>query len=334
MLKNETVLIAPLNWGLGHATRCIPLINKCLKNGNKVIIASDGEAMDLLKKEFPQLPAEELSGYDIRYPKKAFLMPLYMLMQSRNVYKSIKREHKETQQIVEKYAITQIISDNRYGVYHKKIPSFFLSHQLRVLSGIFTPISTYIQKKLLRSFDEVWVPDYPDKKNLSGKLSHELSLDKPIKYIGPMSRLNKNQKPKKTDIFILLSGPEPQRSLLEKKLIQILSPTEYKIILVQGKIAEKKKNTQKGTIKIINYLLGEEIEGYLQSSRLVISRSGYTSIMDYHHLNLKALLVPTPGQYEQEYLAKHLLHTCKIPYLPQNKIDSSLLISIKELLGS
>ncbi len=333
MSKNESILIAPLNWGLGHATRCIPLIEKYLKEGHQVILASDGEALKLLIKEFPSLPAEKLPGYKIRYPKKALLMPLWILAQSLGIGKSIVKEKKVTEALVSKYKLTKIISDNRYGVRSKQVPSVFITHQLRVLSGIFSPVSSYIQKKMLQAFDEIWVPDYSGKPNLSGKLSHDIQLDIPVKYLGPLSRFNIREVSQKIDILVLLSGPEPQRSLLEKILIRLLKQTNYKVLLVEGKIENEKKITRKKNIRIINFLLKDELEQKMQEAKLIISRSGYTSIMDFQHLKRKVLFIPTPGQYEQEYLAKYQMDTRQIPYIPQNKLDMLLLKNIETLLS-
>jgi len=332
MPKNETILIAPLNWGLGHATRSIPIIQKLLDEGKKVVLASDGEALALLQKEFPQLPTEQLPAYGIKYPKNPMLMPFYMLRQSFGVWRSILKEKKKTREIIEKYNITQIISDNRYGVYSPQIHSIIITHQLRVLSGIFTPFTSYAQKKLLSPFDEIWVPDFAGEKNLSGKLSHDIKLNKPVKYIGPLSRLNPIDHEPDLDLLILLSGPEPQRSMLERKLIELLKETSYNIYLVQGKPAAKQETRQIRNIRISNYLLSGELENILSSARLILSRPGYTSIMDYYKLKKSLLYIPTPGQYEQEYLAKHLFTEQNIPYIPQNKLDSRLIEKIKSLL--
>ncbi len=334
MPENEHILFAPLNWGLGHATRCIPLIREEIKKGNKVIIASDGAALDLLKKEFPGLIFENLPAYNIRYSKSAFLLPFSLLMQAPHIMKTIKKENKKTVELIKGYSITKIISDNRYGVYHPDVKSIVITHQLRVLSGIFTPVSTWIQKKLLSKFDEIWVPDYRGKGNLSDRLSHDIKMSQPVKYIGPLSRFQKKQFPMERDILVLLSGPEPQRSLLEEKLVRILAKTGYKTLLIQGKMEKKQKRTVQGKIEIVNFLLGNELEKALQSSRMIISRSGYTSVMDFHKLQVKTLFIPTPGQSEQEYLARYLNKTQYIPFLSQSQLERVLLKKIKTLLQS
>ncbi len=332
MPENEHILFAPLNWGLGHATRCIPLIREEIKKGNKIIIASDGAALDLLKKEFPGLIFEKLPAYNIRYSKSAFLLPFSLLMQAPHIMKTIKKENKKTGKLIKRYSITKIISDNRYGVYHPDVKSIVITHQLRVLSGIFTPLSTWIQKKLLSKFDEIWVPDYRGKDNLSGRLSHNIKMSQPVKYIGPLSRFQKKQFSVERDLLVLLSGPEPQRSLLEEKLVRILAKTGYKTLLIQGKMEKKQKRTVQGKIEIVNFLLGNELEKALQSSRLIISRSGYTSVMDFHKLDVKALFIPTPGQSEQEYLAKYNYKTKKNPFIPQYRLNKSLLKKLKKNL--
>ncbi len=332
MPENERILIAPLNWGLGHATRCIPLIRQELIKGNKVVIASDGEALTLLKKEFPALDFEELPGYGIRYAKKSFFMPFVLGSQIPKIWKTIRQEKQKTDKIITKYRITKIMSDNRYGVRHQNIKSVFITHQLRIFSGILTPLSTRIQKKLLSKFDEIWVPDFAGKPNLSGKLSHEITYKKPVKYIGPLSRLKKKKLPVERDILVLLSGPEPQRTLLEKKLLNILHTTGYSVLLVQGKPGKKQEYRNKGKIKIVNFLLSDELEGILQSSGFIISRPGYTSVMDFYKLDIRPIYIPTPGQTEQEYLSKHLHKTYGINFIPQKKLDKKLIIKVKEIL--
>jgi UDP:flavonoid glycosyltransferase YjiC (YdhE family) len=332
MPENEHILVAPLNWGLGHATRCIPIIKNLQKKGYKPVIASDGEALELLKKEFPGIPTEILPSYQIKYTKKGYLLPFYLIWQGRKIIKNIQKEKKATYKIIKKYNITSIISDNRYGVRQAGIHSVFITHQLRILSGMFTPLSTFIQKKLVKKFDEIWVPDFKEKPNLSGKLSHDISYPQKIKYIGPQSRFTKMNIRKKWDILILLSGPEPQREILQKKLIDLFKNSPYKILLIEGKVENKQTIFFQHGIKIINFLISDELEKLLQTTNLVISRSGYTSAMDFYTLQTKNIFIPTPGQSEQNYIAKHWNKHFNTPYILQKNLDKELISLIGDLL--
>jgi len=322
MLKNRRILFGVLNWGLGHAARSIPLIRQ-LQQNNEIIMASDGEALKLLQNEFPHLKFEKLPSYSIRYSKYGALLPFYILWQSPKIWKAITRENKQVDFLIKKHNINQTISDNRYGFYHKNIPSIFITHQLSVLSGITTIISTKIQHHLIKNFDEIWVPDFERENNLSGKLSHDVSIDKKITYLGPVSRFHQSNFKQKYDILAILSGPEPQRSFLEKKLYKEFIDLPKKTAIVQGIIEQETKIIKKNNVHLYNFLLSDALEKLINSSEIIISRSGYTSIMDFYQLKKKVFFIPTPGQSEQNYLARYLDSKKIAPFSGQSdfKID-------------
>lgn len=302
----KKILLAPLNWGLGHATRCIPIINALLRHNFTPIIASDGAALSLLTKEFPELEALELPSYNIRYSQKGSHLKWKLLKDTPKILKTIQTEQKATQLIVKKHEIDGIISDNRFGVYHKEIPSVYITHQLKVLSGNMTWLSTKIHQKTINRFNECWVPDISGLPNLSGQMSHSNPIKSQIKYIGPLSRFKKTESNFQYDIMVLLSGPEPQRGILEKKLMAELKNYKGSILFVKGIIeAEQTVNTSKN-LTIYNFMTTELLEKSLNSSELIVARSGYTTIMDLAKLGKKAFFIPTPGQFEQEYLAKEM----------------------------
>lgn len=201
----KRILVAPLNWGLGHATRCIPIIRGLLEQQYTPVIASDGVALALLKKEFPEMEAIELPSYQIKYAKKGKYFKLKLIMDSDKWLKAIRKEHKKLKEIVETYRIDGIISDNRMGLYHKKIPCVFITHQLRVLSGNTTWISTKFHQSYIKKFTACWIPDTDNEPNLTGKLGHLKKAKFPITYLGPLSRLEKKDLPKKYDFMVLLS---------------------------------------------------------------------------------------------------------------------------------
>lgn len=329
----KRILVAPLNWGLGHATRSIPIINALIANNFEPVIASDGEALNLLKKEFPQLQALELPSYNITYSKKANSFKLKLIKDSPNLLKTIKREKKITESLIKAENISGIISDNRFGVRDKNIPSVFITHQLRVLSGSTTWLSSKLHQKIISKFDECWVPDHTGTKNLSGDLGHIEGCQSSIKYLGPLSRFEKQDLEKKYDLLVVLSGPEPQRSFLEVKLLDELQNFDGKICFVKGVIEGEQRKTQINHITSYNFMASQELEKALNESELVLSRSGYTSIMDYAKLEKKAFLIPTPGQFEQEYLAKKFKEEQVAPTCKQKDFKIEMLNEIKNYSG-
>lgn len=305
-MRNRRILVAPINWGLGHATRCIPIINKLEEKDFTPIIASDGAALALLKKEFPHLEAFELPSYNITYTSRGSLLKWKLLLDSPYILKNIKKEKQATRVLVEKLNLHGIISDSRFGVRYKHLPNVFVTHQLNVLSGNTTFLSSRLHQRYIRKYDECWVPDSPGKPNLSGFLGHSKKSSDSVKYMGIVSRFEKEILPQKYDYMVLLSGPEPQRSLLEEILLRELNRSLSKILFVRGVVKDEPTPAVAKNITIKNYLFGRELEQALNSSKVIISRSGYTTLMDLAKLDKKAFFIPTPGQFEQEYLAERI----------------------------
>lgn len=326
MFKKKRILVAPLNWGLGHATRCIPIINTLLKANYEVILGSDGPALHLLKKEFPYLEAVELPSYQIKYHIKGKNFKRKIIFSLPEIYKAVRAEKALVKDLIEEKAIDGIISDSRFGVYSKKIPSVYITHQLNVLTGNTTWLSTKLHRQVIRNFDECWVPDSKDRVfNYSGFLGHAKNLKLVVKYFGIISRMTKIDLPLSVDFLILLSGPEPQRSVLEDKLKTVFSTSDKKVVMVRGIVEEEQKWTNHGKINVVNFVQFEELQTLINESKVVISRSGYTTIMDLSMLEKKAFFIPTPGQYEQEYLAKRLSDQGIVPYSEQEKFKVEFL---------
>ncbi|GGG36537.1 glycosyl transferase [Christiangramia forsetii] len=327
-------MVAILNWGLGHATRCIPIIKELQLNDFEPIIASDGQALELLKKEFPGLNHIELPSYNIQYSKNGRYLKWKMIKDSPKILKAIREENELTSKIVESYNIQGIISDNRFGVRSKKLKkNVFITHQLNVLSGSTSFLSSYIHQQYIGKFDQCWVPDVEKESNLSGILGHPKMKPKNVKYIGLLSRLEKRRTPELYDFLVLLSGPEPQRSILESILLKKLKKYEARILFIRGVISEEKLNLPDTTIEIKNYLYGKALEEAINSSKYIISRSGYTTLMDLAKLHKKAFFIPTPGQKEQEYLAKRLEKLGIAPFCKQEKFDLTQLKRIEDYKG-
>ncbi len=329
----KRILVAPLNWGLGHATRCIPIIYELIKHGFQPIIASDGVALTLLQKEFPSLSSIELPSYNITYAKKGKHFKLKMIKDSPKLLKAIKAEKKVTKFIVETHNIKGIISDNRLGVYSKKVPSVFITHQLNVLTGSTTWLSTKMHQKIIKKFNECWVPDTEGAINLSGKLGHTDNFEIPTKYIGPLSRFEKKHLNIVNDLMVLLSGPEPQRTLLEETLLLELKNYTGKIVFVKGVMDREQTIQIIGNMTIYNFMTSNLLEKTINQSGLILSRSGYTTIMDLAKLNKKAFFIPTPGQFEQEYLAKKLEDLKLVPSCKQDDFTLNKLKNITSFKG-
>jgi len=325
---NKNILVAPLNWGLGHATRCIPIIRELLENGFTPIIASDGVALVLLKKEFPQLNTLELPSYQIEYAKKGENFKWKLIKNSPKTINAILSEKQLVKKWVKEYDLVGIISDNRLGVHSKKVPSVFITHQLTVLSGKTTWISSKLHQFFIRKFDECWVPDIERAPNLTGKLGHLKNSNLNIKYIGVLSRLEKKEVEIKYNIMILLSGPEPQRTILEEKLIDEIKEIKEKVVFVKGKVTKEQVKVQKGNVTFYNFMQSEELEKTFNESEMVLCRSGYTTVMDLCKLQKKAFFIPTPGQFEQEYLAKKYKREGLVPYSKQDRFVIDDILSV------
>lgn len=333
MNLKKRILVAPLNWGLGHATRCIPIIKALSLNGFEPILASDGIALELLRKEFPDLISLELPSYNVSYTKDGKWFKAKIIRQSPKLLKAIKAEKKATRKLIEEYNISGIISDNRLGVYSRQIPSVFMTHQLQVLSGNTTWISTRLHQKFIKRFTECWIPDNNGKPNLTGKLGHLNKFDIPLKYIGPISRFKKTSIEKKYDLLVLISGPEPQRSLFEELVLTEIKNYSGNVLLVKGLIENKQTIDEKGNLTIFNFMTSGQLEKSINESNFILSRSGYTTIMDLAKLNKKAFFVPTPGQFEQEYLARYLEKQKLVPYCNQEEFTMDKLDTIGQYKG-
>lgn len=337
MQNSKRILVAPLNWGLGHATRCIPIIQALLERGHQPFLASDGVALALLQKEFPDLPAFKLSSYKIKYAEKGRNFKVKMIWDSPKVIKAMRAEKKEIKKLVVKYDLDGIISDNRLGVYSKKIPCAFITHQLNVLSGNTTWMSSKAHQKIIKKFKACWVPDVAGKPNLTGKLGHLKKTKLNIVYLGPLSRFEKQDIPVTYDLMVLLSGPEPQRTFLEEKLLKELKDFKGNVLFVKGKIEDQQTRSEialnEGQIDLYNFMQSQDLEHAINSSAKVLCRSGYTTVMDLAKLEKKAFFIPTPGQYEQEYLAKRLQKQELVPFCNQKDFTLSELDRIDAFKG-
>lgn len=310
--KKIRVIVAPLDWGLGHATRCIPVIRELLKQGAEVVVAADGRAAHLLKEEFPELEQVRLRGYNIHY-SSSLNTATSVALQIPKIIFAVVGEHFQLKKIIARYKPDAVISDNRYGLWNTGTYSVFITHQLMVKCpkpfSFLEPLLHKIILSFVKRHDECWIPDVEQAENISGDLSHKYPLPTNAKFIGWLSRFsaaNPNGEKKKYDLLVMLSGTEPLRTELEKNLAEQIQRSNYKALMVGGVTEEKKQFIRQNNLTTVSYLNSNELLAAMTESETVICRSGYSSLMDLAATGKKAVLIPTPGQTEQEYLAEVL----------------------------
>src|SRR5579863_1078551 len=331
-----SVLVAPLDWGLGHATRCIPIINELIQQQARVIVAATPAQKNLLKSEFPQIEFLEIPGYNIRY-KEGILLKWNLLFRIPALIKHIKRENIWLDGVLQHHPIDAVISDNRYGLFHKSCHCLFMTHQLQIRSGIGTPsavmhgkvnyttffvrrwslaVGRWVDRRILKwnyslieKFSSCWIPDLDGELSIAGLLSHPAKLPSiPLKYIGPLSRFcNSEKNIQRNELLILISGPEPHRTEFENRLFGQLTNSTIKATVLRGLPGSDTTVPYiREDVKIWNHLPSDALNTLLNNSEYIVARSGYSTVMDLLALKKNAILVPTPEQTEQEYLGYYL----------------------------
>lgn len=306
MERKRRILVAPLDWGLGHATRCIPVISALIKRNAEVIIAGSGSAAELLKREFPEQKHFLLPGYNPHYGANNSMV-WQMAIQLPGFIKTIRQEHAAINELAIREKIDVIISDNRYGCYSARAKSIFITHQINILmpSGFkwMEGLVNRFNHEQINKFTECWVP--AKNTGILGDLMPVLPLH--TRFIGYLSRFKKLERESKYAIAAIASGPEPQRTMLCNILRNELKEAGVKAFLLRGEIASEETREVDGSLEEVNYLLSSQLNNIIEQSDLIIARSGYSTIMDLARLGKKAIFIPTPGQTEQEYLAEQLL---------------------------
>ncbi|MGC9151660.1 MAG: hypothetical protein ACP5F6_07870 [Microbacter sp.] len=310
--KQERILVAPLNWGLGHAARSIPLIKKYRAEGHFIMLAANGEAFHLLSGQFPDLPFVSLPEWNIRYSRSSSQL-FAMLWQFPLFLLHAVWEHRRLNKIIRQHAITVVISDNRFPLWNAKIKSIYLTHQLMIKMPPQMAFLEYWVWKLHRwvilKYDECWIPDTSGEDNLSGDLSHHFPLPPNARFIGWLSRFpvqSAFRPAKRYQRLCLVSGPEPHRTLFEQHLIARLSHEHQPVLLIRGKPSAYPAEDHIGSVDLLAHCSDEVLQQYILDTPLIICRSGYSTLMDLTVLGKTNVeLVPTPGQTEQIYLAEH-----------------------------
>ncbi len=341
-MKPLRIMIAALDWGLGHATRCVPIIDYLRDRQHEVILASSGRALKFWQRTYPDLECLELPAYSVTYTSENKQL-FHLVTQFPRLFKVIRAEHQMLGDFMLQTPLDAIISDNRYGLWHPQANTVFICHQLApVLPGIFSTLRPWLyryHRSWLARFQECWIPDTADKPGLSGSLSHGWKLPEPSHFIGPLSRFYHHKRPgdftnpglrgKIPEVLAVISGPEPQRSILEEKVYQQSCQIDQWVWIVGGKteIHEVEVEEDRKCIKI-SFLGTNDLYLALSLAKVVVSRSGYSSLMDYQAIRISRLiLIPTPGQTEQEYLAEMMSVNAHCITVSQDGLDLPLLLS-------
>ena len=327
-IKQKKILIAPLDWGLGHASRCVPIIKLLKEQKNtKIYLAVNEKIKNFYQSEFTDVEYVFLKGYDIEYAEKFHY--LKTIFNAAKIVFNIYSENQSLKKIIKTHQIDAVISDNRYGLYHSNIKTVFIGHQINIQSPFGTSILRKISDYFINRFDESWIPDGDKNKSLAGNLVHSSKLPEKSFLIGHLSRFSEKDtiEEKKGNLLVLLSGPEPQKSILKNILIsQIPVLKEFfqgEIYFLTGQ-PEKAENIKVEGIHFVSHLPQHQLEKLIKEAELIICRPGYTSIMEMAALQKKLLVIPTPKQTEQEYLATYLEKKGNLFSLNQDDIKDKL----------
>ena len=331
-LENQTIFYCVLNWGVGHATRSIPIIKNYLDQGNKVILFSDGEAENMLRNSFPTLTIHTLPSYKIQYKSKNFLF-LFIILQSFTRFWIIWREQLHMRRYQKLYQPNAVISDNRYGCYLKGLKNYLISHQLKLVTDdVIERLSQKFVDILLKPFDELWIPDIESVK-LSAAMT-DVNISIPKRWIGfPDLKLVKDAPAENIELLVLLSGPEPRRTELEKKYLNVIATLPYKVVFIAGNFSQGYKLTETHNCIHHSRMKYEETLQYIARAERIVCRSGYSTLIDLYILEKKNIIcVPTAGQPEQEYLADYWTEKGWVKMVEENEVEVKLKDAIEKML--
>lgn len=347
------VLVAPLDWGLGHATRCVPVIREFLRQGAQVELAVVKSNAGLLRRIFPEIRQHLAPSYNIIYPKHGYNMGLWLLKNGVHLNRVIRYEHEYAQRMVDRFGFDVLFSDNRFGFYCRSAKSIYMTHQRRIafppVLSAFESTGIFWHGAVMRHFDEVWVPDLPDAPGFAGRMSHVKFAPRPIKFVGALSRFSESamqagsfdasggaasNAQKKYKFVAVVSGVEPARSRFESLLKKSFAQIEGRHALIMGHPSLGVKHWTEGNVDCFTHLEDQAFAETVRSAEWVISRGGYTTIMDMAVLGAKCVFVPTPGQYEQVVLARELSASGAALSLDESKLNFENLLRLVESLDS
>lgn len=319
----KKVIVAPLDWGLGHATRDVPVIHHLREAGNEVILVADGRPYDFLSRRFPDLKIIRCPGYNITYPKSDQFM-VHMAKSGPRIAKALREERQAAERIAEETGAVIIISDNRLNFRSSRTKNIFMTHQLRVKAGPLTFAASALHRKFYSKFDELWIPDHAGKNNIAGDLSFLKSPKKNYRYIGPLTRFSlvkTKMSGAGKKLLFMLSGPEPQRTIFEDLVIAELKKNPVPALILRGQPGQPHDSEPVPGVRMLNHLDDEKLAGAIADSYAVVSRGGYSTLCDLTAANKKLICVPTPGQTEQEYCAEYLAGINMVVAMSQKKFS-------------
>lgn len=309
----KRVLICPLGWGLGHATRMIPVVDYLLSRGCEVIVAGDEHVKPVFESRYNQVQFVLFPSLRVKFSRgRNQLLPLIRI--AFRVFGETRREHKIIQSLIDEYKVDLVISDNRYGLYSKKVDTIFITHQLNILFpkpfGWFGFIGRWYVRYFAQKYTECWIPDNPTGVRVSGKLSTVKRMPQNTRLIGLLSRfasLKEIPTPQNQwDLVVIASGPSPQREIFIHEATAFAQRQNFKSLILCGNPKGNEEQLVDEKVLLLSSLSDNEILEGVLSAKYLICRAGYSTIMDLIALGKTALLVPTPGQTEQEYLSQHL----------------------------
>ena len=321
------ILFAVASWGLGHATRDLPLIHRLLDDGHTITVVSSDRALGLLKQElgqrcefleWPDMPLTLAKSAPLSYAKFTLSLPLAL--------RAIIAEHVALDRLLRRHQFDRVISDNRFGIRTSKVTSFQLAHGLRFIAPRRTAIvelfMEYIYYRCFGPVTQLVVPDFADD-GLSGELSHNLRLleSHRINYVGILSGIRRLEVEEDLDCYVSISGPEPQRSIFEDITLRQVYDIPGRVVVSLGKPEEAGRSWNNGRATIYAYVNRHQQQMLMNRARMVVSRSGYTTMMELAELGKPALYIPTPGQTEQEYLASYHRQLGSYYSVPQARLD-------------
>ncbi|WP_406537836.1 glycosyltransferase [Fibrobacter sp.] len=381
------VFVAPLDWGLGHATRCVPVVREFLRAGAEVELAVVKANANFFREVFPELRQRLAPSYNIVYPKHGYNMALWLLKNSMHLNAVMRYEHHFAEEMVERHGYDVLFSDNRFAFYSKKALSIYMTHQRRIAFprafAAFERIGVMWHANIMRKFDEVWVPDLEIYPGYAGSLSHSGATpgDKPMRFVGTLSRFSEmgndgnalgnapapvdlervvdlmsvsefmahsanvewDAAPEKRTsgnhsfemranykVVAVVSGVEPARTQFEQQLRDALAQIPGRHMMILGKPSAEQKTWTEGNIEFHTHLATNDFADAVKRADFVVSRGGYSTVMDMAELGAKCIFVPTPGQFEQIVLAHDLSKAGYAVEIPADELSAETLASAFE----
>jgi len=296
-IHNQRIIISVLNWGNGHVARSISLIHQLIEQENTLFIACSESQKQIFRNYFPTLNFINHQDYPFSFKGKGNF-GIDLLLAFSKLLRRLKSERKELQQYINEHQINICISDHRYGFFNKNCISIFITHQLQIALPKGLNWLNSFHFLLIKKFNFIWVPDNHESQ-FSGKLSKSTRL-KNIDYIGIQSRFSLYTKPAtEFEHVVIVSGPEPYAEQFYHSEIKKASKSTTHTIIITPKKYDFELPENANIQLSDNWKKCDEI---ILKAKKITSRTGYSTIMDLEYLKCESELIPTPGQYEQEYL--------------------------------